>query len=73
MIHKHSRDRARSSNRGAFRSQAVRIFLSSTFGDFGEGRDLLVKNVCPAQRSGQMAFAAINALVLMIQPERKDS
>ena len=31
--------------------RAVRIFLSSTFRDFGEERDLLVKRVFPALRA----------------------
>ena len=30
--------------------RSVRIFLSSTFRDFGEERDLLVKRVFPALR-----------------------
>jgi len=33
------------------RSRSVRIFLSSTFRDFGEERDLLVKRVFPALRA----------------------
>ena len=33
------------------RSRSVRIFLSSTFRDFGEERDLLVRKVFPALRS----------------------
>jgi hypothetical protein len=32
-------------------SRTVRIFLSSTFRDFGEERDLLVKRVFPALRA----------------------
>ena len=33
------------------RSRSVRIFLSSTFRDFGEERDLLVRKVFPALRA----------------------
>jgi hypothetical protein len=32
-------------------SRSVRIFLSSTFRDFGEERDLLVRKVFPALRA----------------------
>jgi hypothetical protein len=33
------------------RSRSIRIFLSSTFSDFGEERDLLVIKVFPALRA----------------------
>jgi len=32
-------------------NRSIRIFLSSTFRDFGEDRDLLVKRVFPALRA----------------------
>lgn len=32
-------------------SRTIRLFLSSTFRDFGEERDLLVKRVFPALRA----------------------
>jgi hypothetical protein len=38
-------------------SRTVRIFLSSTFRDFDEERDLLVKRVFPALRAQLMAIS----------------
>ena len=39
------------SGSNATRSRTVRVFLSSTFRDFGEERDLLVRQVFPALRA----------------------